>query len=221
MLHVGIRWIHHVLHGLEDGAITGQGAGSEQLPGNKGLYLLCSPCQHSVTAGLLLTAHLLLAMGVCTAQCSSTSLHTPCTSAHDADRPSSLARPQVTRVDAYGAYISVTHNGKEVECYLDREEAKVPASALSAEELRDFVGEGEAVPEYIDIVGQVRGRGGEDEEVEGENAGGGGTVRVGARWDGWDGWVLVGCGMSMCWLHKSRAMCRGQACRRPTSEFRD
>lgn len=164
-------------------------------------------------------------MGVCAAQCSSTSLHTFCTSAHDADRPSSLARPQVTRVDAYGAYISVTHNGKEVECYLDREEAKVPASALSAEELRDFVGEGEAVPEYIDIVGQVRGRGGEDEEVEGRNAGGGGAARVGARglprWDGWDGWVLVGRGISMCCLHKSRAMCGGQTCRRSSSGFRD
>lgn len=32
---------------------------------------------------------------------------------------------------------------------------QVPASALSAEDLAEFVGEGEPVPEYIDIVGEV------------------------------------------------------------------
>ena len=31
---------------------------------------------------------------------------------------------------------------------------QVPSAALSPEELLEFVGEGEPVPEYIDIVGQ-------------------------------------------------------------------
>ena len=28
-------------------------------------------------------------------------------------------------MDAFGAYITVSHNGQEVECYMDRDEAKV------------------------------------------------------------------------------------------------
>ena len=60
-----------------------------------------------------------------------------------------LVSGTVERVEDYGAFISFLYNGNQHRAFLERDESKIPASALSAEELADFIEDG-ITPEYID-----------------------------------------------------------------------
>jgi predicted RNA-binding protein with RPS1 domain len=55
----------------------------------------------------------------------------------------------VERVEDYGAFVSFLYNGNQFRGFLERDEAKIPASALSAEELAEFTSDG-LTPEYVD-----------------------------------------------------------------------
>ncbi|GAX79678.1 hypothetical protein CEUSTIGMA_g7119.t1 [Chlamydomonas eustigma] len=60
-----------------------------------------------------------------------------------------LVTGKVTRVEESFALLSINYKGKEVKGFLERDEAKIPAAKLSAEDLSSFVDEGDEVPAYI------------------------------------------------------------------------
>eukprot|EP00197_Chlamydomonas_leiostraca_P002908 CAMPEP_0202857290 /NCGR_PEP_ID=MMETSP1391-20130828/291_1 /ASSEMBLY_ACC=CAM_ASM_000867 /TAXON_ID=1034604 /ORGANISM="Chlamydomonas leiostraca, Strain SAG 11-49" /LENGTH=553 /DNA_ID=CAMNT_0049536075 /DNA_START=24 /DNA_END=1682 /DNA_ORIENTATION=+ len=58
---------------------------------------------------------------------------------------------KVTRVEDYGAFIEFIHNGKTMSALLEREEAKIPVSALTPEQIKAYQAEGvEVGEEYVD-----------------------------------------------------------------------
>ncbi|KAG1676436.1 hypothetical protein FOA52_002256 [Chlamydomonas sp. UWO 241] len=60
-----------------------------------------------------------------------------------------LVSGMITRVEEYGAFMTVAADGKELKAFLACDEAKLPTAALSPEELKEYVEKGEAVPTYV------------------------------------------------------------------------
>ncbi|KAG1656683.1 hypothetical protein FOA52_007253 [Chlamydomonas sp. UWO 241] len=61
-----------------------------------------------------------------------------------------LVSGMITRVEDYGAFMTISHDGKELKAFLACDESKVPTKGLSPGELKEFgVEAGETAPTYV------------------------------------------------------------------------